>query len=730
MNKTYSKVWNASLGMLVVASEHAKAHGKGGGSKRLRAALAVGLAMVASSSWAAAGVSPCATYYPSPNTPTATGTDALSCGFAANASGNNSIAFGTRARSQGNYSMAMGYQSKALDYSVALGANALSNGDYSTVIGAGDPTFINPDGSTRGNFAGLYGSAMGWAAQSNNRGTTALGSYAHAGNAAFGAGYESYDTAVGYKATGVGDYSTALGSFTHADAAATVAVGGSASASAANAVALGAFSHALGVGSLALGQGSVAGVANSVSFGHSATDLDYLGNPYGSNLNRTLAHVANGVVSTTSTDAVNGSQLYAATTRYVSIHSTGGSNENNDGATGADAIAIGNYATASGDDALASGYSVLASGAKSIAMGFGSVASGYSSVALSSQAMALGANEVSIGVFAGLTSTAVQNAGNTAYGANNHLGQVSLGAGAGQDVAGYSGVYVGGTAGKASVGIQNVAVGDRSGTSGTGDQNTAMGARAGTNVRGSGNVAVGYRAGSYIGTPGGIQTNNTVALGSNAYTNVSDAVALGSGSIAATAAGIAGYVPAGASALQSAAVMTTTSTLGAVSVGDVANNQFRQITGVAAGTANSDAVNVSQLSAVATQASQADALSLKYDDATKARATLAGASGTVLANVAAGTVATDAVNKGQLDALASQAGQADASAVKYDDASRKDQVTLGGANGTRLSNLLASDVASDAATVSQIDDLLSAFGGGAMLQAGGGMVMPTYMIQG
>jgi autotransporter adhesin len=98
-------------------------------------------------------------------------------------------------------------------------------------------------------------------------------------------------------------------------------------------------------------------------------------------------------------------------------------------------------------------------------------------------------------------------------------------------------------------------------------------------------------------------------------------------------------------------------------------------------------------------------------------------------NVAAGTQTTDAVNKGQLDAVAAQAGQTDAAAVKYDDAG-KDQVTLGGASGTRVSNLQASNVSGDAATVGQVEDVLSAFGGGAMLQAGGAITMPTYVIQG
>ncbi|KAF1688806.1 hypothetical protein CSC62_17170, partial [Pseudoxanthomonas jiangsuensis] len=58
-------------------------------------------------------------------------------------------------------------------------------------------------------------------------------------------------------------------------------------------------------------------------------------------------------------------------------------------------------------------------------------------------------------------------------------------------------------------------------------------------------------------------------------------------------------MPAGADAAQAAAIAATTSTLGAVSAGDAANGQFRQITGVAAGTDDDDAVNVAQLTALA-----------------------------------------------------------------------------------------------------------------------------------
>jgi autotransporter adhesin len=72
--------------------------------------------------------------------------------------------------------------------------------------------------------------------------------------------------------------------------------------------------------------------------------------------------------------------------------------------------------------------------------------------------------------------------------------------------------------------------------------------------------------------------------------------------VASTAAGVAGYIPGSANAQQEAAIRATTSTQAAVSVGDAANNQFRQITGVAAGSADSDATNVAQLKAASASA--------------------------------------------------------------------------------------------------------------------------------
>ncbi|WP_302441803.1 S-layer homology domain-containing protein [Colibacter massiliensis] len=103
---------------------------------------------------------------------------------------------------------------------------------------------------------------------------------------------------------------------------------------------------------------------------------------------------------------------------------------------------------------------------------------------------------------------------------------------------------------------------------------------------------------------------NAVAIGHNANVTAAGGVALGFGSIASTAAGAAGYDPktGGASSDGSA---TWKATQAAVSVGDAANNVTRQITGVAAGAQDTDAVNVAQLKQVQSTATAAANMEVK-----------------------------------------------------------------------------------------------------------------------
>ena len=131
----------------------------------------------------------------------------------------------------------------------------------------------------------------------------------------------------------------------------------------------------------------------------------------------------------------------------------------------------------------------------------------------------------------------------------------------------------------------------------------------------NGSIAIGFSSGEKTGSKDNrlvTTVKDAVMIGNDAQVAQDGGVALGYKSVANTAPGIVGYVPTSTSsstAVTSRAAVaavtnpdtstsTWTSTAGAVSVGDVANNITRQVTGVAAGTADTDAVNVAQLKEV------------------------------------------------------------------------------------------------------------------------------------
>lgn len=104
---------------------------------------------------------------------------------------------------------------------------------------------------------------------------------------------------------------------------------------------------------------------------------------------------------------------------------------------------------------------------------------------------------------------------------------------------------------------------------------------------------------------------NAVAIGTESNATVEGGVALGAGSVASTDKGKVGYDP-GTKAASTNTDSTWVSTRAAVSISDTANGITRQITGLAAGTADTDAVNVAQLKAVKGDASQAVTESKKH----------------------------------------------------------------------------------------------------------------------
>ncbi|RYZ72309.1 MAG: hypothetical protein EOP91_08500, partial [Lysobacteraceae bacterium] len=240
-------------------------------------------------------------------------------------------------------------------------------------------------------------------------------------------------------------------------------------------------------------------------------------------------------------------------------------------------------------------------------------------------------------------------------------------------------------------------------------------------------TAGGYNS-TAIGSAASSSGENSVAIGADSEAVADDSVAIGQGSYNDRA--------------------------NTVSVGDVGSE--RQITNVAAGTEDTDAVNVAQLNEVSdTVGTLADSAVL-YDAADKGTVTFGGQNGTVLANVAAGEVSatsTEAVNgsqlfetntrvgvvEGRVDDLDDRVGDIEgvaANAVAYDDAERG-TVTLDGVDGTTISNLAAGSIgagSTDAINGGQLygslDSIATALGGGTYVGATGGLVGTTYVVQG
>ena len=146
-----------------------------------------------------------------------------------------------------------------------------------------------------------------------------------------------------------------------------------------------------------------------------------------------------------------------------------------------------------------------------------------------------------------------------------------------------------------SVGYGNEIVGSNDGG---GQRGLALGNRL--TVKGEEAVAVGTDASATagwaiaMGSKSSAEKETAMAFGYDSHAKANHGVALGAWSVADTAAGVSGYDPS----TQAASTDTSAawkSTLGAVSVGDKTEGYTRQITGVAAGTQDTDAVNVAQL---------------------------------------------------------------------------------------------------------------------------------------
>ena len=226
---------------------------------------------------------------------------------------------------------------------------------------------------------------------------------------------------------------------------------------------------------------------------------------------------------------------------------TGGS-QNNSGST---AIGTG---TEAGDVATALGTQAKAIGRSSVAIGAAAYSNGNTSLALGRQSAA--------------TADFAQAIGNV----SSATGQGSLAVGHSALASGKRGIAIG------STDFENA---------GTVADQANVGYRADgqTQAVGSDTIAFGSNAKA--------TADNSLAFGVGSRSNAVNGIALGSNSIANRAGGASGFVPVGA---DSSVIQATDSvTLGAVSVGTGAAGGNRQIVNVAAGSSDSDAVNVAQL---------------------------------------------------------------------------------------------------------------------------------------
>ncbi|WP_448680719.1 YadA-like family protein [Pseudomonas nicosulfuronedens] len=336
----------------------------------------------------------------------------------------------------------------------------------------------------------------------------------------------------------------------------------------------------------------------------------YSANHGGHGPNR-ITDVAAGDVNAGSTDAINGSQLYEVTTQINNIslgrtkyfHAT--SEKADSVASGTDSIAVGPAAQASGASALAMGDGANASAENASAIGTSAKASGSAATSMGAGASASGASAVAVGEGAsasGERSTAM-GAGSVAQ-AND---SVALGAGS---VADRDNSVSVGSAGNERQ-ITNVKAGEADTDAVNVSQLREHGNTINSNISNVDNRVT--QAKTDItqlqnGTDGMFQVNNSSHLpkpsptGTDSLAGGAGAEAKGDNSAAiGTRSRASGH---NATALGNGADAQAASSvaLGAGSVADRENSvsvgsvgQERQITNVAAGTAATDAVNVSQL---------------------------------------------------------------------------------------------------------------------------------------
>ncbi|EOM9736509.1 YadA-like family protein [Escherichia coli] len=265
---------------------------------------------------------------------TSTGGFSIALGRYANSVGEFSIAQGDHAETGADDAIAFGRESKALGImSIALGATANASKEYAMALGASSAaSAANAIAVGRNSAAaGVDSLAFGRLSAANAANAIAMGAESKAAENATAVGTNAEANGLNSIALGSGsiadvDNTIALGNQSQAVAAGAIVIGQGNKADGANAIALGNGSITGGVNAIALGQGSYAGLENGTAIGAQAsaqgknsvalgagsvaTDADTVsvGN---TTAQRQIVNMAAGDISTTSTDAINGSQLYA-----------------------------------------------------------------------------------------------------------------------------------------------------------------------------------------------------------------------------------------------------------------------------------------------------------------------------------------------------------------------------------------------------------------------------------
>ena len=437
-----------------------------------------------------------------------------------------------------------------------LAALAMQTAGVTDVAAAPPPITDKPSDAiahgtvTSGKTNGL---AIGNAANSGSNQSIAIGYKSEANAAEINPALPA--TAVGAGANATGQSTVALGLAAYATSGKATALGSKSLASSDAAVAVGAGSQATGGYASALGADSIASGNDSTAFGHGTEASGGSSTALGS---RAKAKSTAGV----------GIGMLAESTKEYGIAIGGESSS-----TGDNSITIGRKSSVTGNNGVAIGAFTTSKGANGVAVGTNGTTSELGGVAVGQAAKSNKFNSVAMGMNV------------TADGDNS----VALGGNASANNDGTIAIGSYGSNPTKATGNRALAIG--SATTANGLESIAIGSRVNSTSQHS--IAIGTRANA--------SAVKSVAIGPDSSATVDGGVALGRDSVADVAGGInnKGYNPnTNRTDIYSGLTSNVlTSTTGAVSIGN-GTTVTRQLTGLAAGTRDTDAVNVAQLKSV------------------------------------------------------------------------------------------------------------------------------------